>query len=270
MKRLTSSLLIASILATTSLPAAWADASTADGQVRGNVLVKDATGNWQPTSDLQPGSWVKAADSSATLNVSGVMIRMTEGATAQLVAVTPEAVSVKMGSGEGRVFVNVPSGIKLDLQAGGERVKASNGEFVLGYGAQNRLEVFSGDAVGSKAQRGMYGAKAWASEKELALAGPDTQRRPTNQVENTNTQTQNAGEDQTMSPTFSPSPTETWTPTTTPTWTPTASPTPTRTATVEGGGTEIWPFILGGLALGGLIYYLVDDDDDDDIIFASF
>jgi hypothetical protein len=258
MKRLTSSLLITSILTSCLAPAALADSRGTNED-----FVTKTAGTWQ--GDFKPGSWVRAVDSAATLDAGGVKMRATKGTSIYLASVEPGNVSVKLGKGQGRVFVDVPEGVNLSMDSGTDRVQASEGNFVLRYGAKRDLKVFTGDAHTSNPVERVPSARHWVSDKELALMGPDTRRRPASEVQGEQTQPQNAGEE---APTMSPTTTPTWTPTpqTTPTWTPTPTATVTpRTTTTTAVGEDFpwWAVGLGAVGLGTGLYFLLDDDDDD-------
>ena len=105
------------------------------------------------------------------------------------------------------------------------------------------------------------------SEDLIAVDGPDVRarkKRPT-YVRGEETGPKRIGEDETPSP--SPSPSYTPPPQTSVQPSPTPPPSnPPSPKITDGGGGEVWPYLLGAAALGTGAYFLFRDDSNDNFI----
>jgi hypothetical protein len=270
--------------------------------IHGTLMTrKSDVGAWVPSSgnERASGKWYRTAPGAeAVVSFSSdVQVRMAPDTVFHVTSSTPSSLDLRVETG--KILASVPvdgkTTVKVDSHAGD--VHSSAGTFVVSVAeGQTKMEVMDGTArlfapdaycpaLHGAADASRYlpaGFVAYAGHKatlraplqlaavgegDLAADGPDTRRRPQNEVRNEQTAPTNAGEDvPTMSPTVTETPAFTPEPTFSPTFTPPPSPSPPpveQGAVIEEGG---FPFeaLIGAAGLGGLIYVLLQDDDDDD------
>ena len=270
--------------------------STSAQPLRGCLLARsEGHVTWTPVEagGTSQSTWLhtEVGGEAVVALANNAHLRLAEGTTLHVQYVGKEAARLEVFSG--KIFASLPTDGKSSLAVATPTalVKSVGGDFVMDVAAQDtRLSVLDGcanlagtkldlDGIGNlpgvQSVNVSPGLDANARQTpdasfltkaeppgEVAVDGPDVRVRKKDKrkfVEGEENQTRRVGEDETPSP--SPSPQYTPPPTEPPPPPPNNPPLPQFT---DGGGGEIWPYILGGVGLGTGLYFLLRDTDTND------
>jgi hypothetical protein len=245
--------------------------------LRGELQVQQGR-EWVTSSQVTPGTWVRANRSDTTLKMNGMSVRLEPGAR---VKVTPTSQGTKIDARDGRLYVKVNPAASCLVATAKNQVRAGESEFVLDAGTQERFYVLQGQAQLVKPTLAPQPVASWSKSKAVALDGPDVRRRAKNRrrfTQGEENKGKRIGED---APPSSPTPAATqspaYTPAPSPSYTPPPSPNPnppqppSNPPPAATGGSP-WPWIGGALLAGGAGYgisRLVDNNDDNPVFFNN-
>lgn len=256
---MTKSTILSTLLGTSlvcGLSASWAsekDLSETTRVLRGQLVVQNQKGDWQPTSFVSVGKWVRSEGADTTVQVPGMTLRLEPGAKIRLNSAKDGA--SQLDTSTGRVFVRVDSSQVCTVAAQARQVQACKAEFVLDADNADQVYMVGGDAqVIDTPVPVEQKVKAWRRSSRLALDGPDVRQRNKNKRRKKFVQgEENKGKKLVEEPTPQPSMTQTpaYTPTPPPVQPPVPPTPPTPPPTVTGG--SIWPVVGGLVGLGGII-----------------
>lgn len=257
-----------------------ARASDSKGEIsllRGAAEVRQANGTWSAADSISVGQWVRSSKTDTTVRLPGLTMRVEPGASVRVSKVDGQ--NTQVDAQGGRVFLKVDSDSTCQVSMANKQVRASQSEFVLDAGPEEKLLVLDGQARFVDEKPATRSLSAWAKGalKPVALDGPDVRQRNKSRkkfVQGEENTGKRIGEDE--SPTTSPTPSSSpaYTPSPSPSITPPSPspspPSPSPSPTAQGGGGEVWPYLVGaGVVGGGLAILLNNDDDDDDVILPA-